>query len=145
MLFRIVRAIAPTLILCTVLVGPVLVPRSVRALTLAAGDMVEVYKPKSLGKSTFSMKVVAMTLGDGGDPVSTRTYTMKGSKAKTVFRVSAKDGETYRERRVPYNTFVKYFNVRWAPTASVEYVWKKDAHGKKYRYIRSVNANKYAN
>jgi len=103
------------------------------------------YKPKSLSKSAFSIKLVALTYGGNPDDVTSKTYILRGSKTKTRFTVVVKDGDSYSSKKVSYATFVRYFSQeRWRPIGSATYDWKRDSHGHRYRYARNLRATLYA-
>ncbi len=104
-----------------------------------SGALIEFCKPKSASKTQFSMKTrVSVSQLDS----SSKVYVFRGNKTKNRFRIASKRG-TYK--RVGYSAFVRYFSKEsWCPIGSVDYAWKTDPQGKRYRYIRKVDASLYA-
>jgi hypothetical protein len=101
------------------------------------------HKPKSISSSQFSMRMHEQVKGDPTRPDDPRagvirSYTARGSKKKTAFTYFY-GGVT---KKVSYKSFVRFFTTHHVSEANVgfTYSWKRDSHGKKYRYLRSVLA-----
>jgi hypothetical protein len=135
--------IGPVAVLAVMLlalhVGALTLPGEAHA-SSASGD---VYKPTSVSPKSFKLKFAWLT-GREDDPVTVATYTLRGSKKYTRFTVDYYNNITgHHFKRVSFKVFRSYVHS-YGSSGSVVFAWKRDSHGKRYRYLKSVSVTNYA-
>ena len=75
-------------------------------------------------------------------------WKCRASTSKTKFYVQThyhREGseQAGKIKRTTFAKFRKYVPRRYCEMVHINWIWKRDSHGKRYRYIKSITASKY--